>query len=106
MVDSEEAAQDFLDRLDLELDAFEDKDSMRKALDSIFEDTIGTSATDKQVNALFDAGDLSKVQFPNSGIRKIEFVQRGKSVTRFALPFQKGLFGFSKALELFKGLSL
>lgn len=105
MVDSEEAAQDFLDRLDLELDAFEDVTTMQKALDSIFEDSVGVPATSKQVNALFEAGDLSRVKFPNAGIRKIEFVNRGRTQVRFALPFQKGLFGFNKALDLFKNLS-
>jgi len=104
MVDSEEAAQDFLDRLDLEPEDFESRETVQKALDDIFQETNGIDATTKQTSAIFEAGDLSKVQFPNQGIRKIEFTRLGKTQIRYALPFQQGLFGFSRALDLFKNL--
>lgn len=105
MVDSEELAQDFLDRLDLEPEDFESRDTVQKAMNSLFQDVYGIDATFSQVDAIFNAGDLSKVQFPNLGIQKITFLNRGKEQTRYILPFQKGLFGFERALDLFKALS-
>lgn len=105
MVDTEEAAQDFLDRLDLDPEDFESRQTVQAALDELFQDVYGVDATSAQVDAIFNAGDLSKVQFPNVGIQKIQFVSRGRTQTRYLLPFQKGLFGFEKALDLYNALS-
>lgn len=104
MVDSEEEAQDFLDRLDLDLEDFEDLETMRGAVDRLFEGFYDVPATDKQIETLFNAGDLSRVKFPEVGIRKISFINRGVEQIRYILPFQRGLFGFEKALDLFKNL--
>lgn len=104
MVDSEEEAQDFLDRLDLEPEDFESYKTVKKAMDDLFEDVYGVPATAKQASVIFEAGDLTKVEFPQYGIQKITFISRGIEQTRYVLPFQRGLFGFDKALNLFKAL--
>ena len=104
MTDSEEVAQDFLDRLDLDPEDFESRATVQKALDELFQDVYGVDATDKQVDTIFKAGDLSKVQFPNAGIQTITFMSRGKEQTRYIIPFARGLFGFESALNLFKNL--
>ena len=104
MVDSEEEAQDFLDRLDLDLEDFEDIETMRASVNEIFQGFYEIDATDAQVKALFEAGDLSRVKFPEQGIRKITFISRGVEQIRYALPFQRGLFGFERALDLYKNL--
>lgn len=104
MVDNEEEAQDFLDRLDLDLEDFESIDTMRDSVNDIFNDFYDIDATDSQIDALFNAGDLSRVKFPSVGIRKFQYQAFGKTITRYALPFQRGSFGFEKALNLFKNL--
>lgn len=105
MVDNDEEAQDFLDRLDLDLEDFESRSTVQTALDEIFQEQYSINATEKQVDAIFNAGDLTRVEFPNFGITRIEFVSRGQTQIRYTLPFQRGLFGFQRALDLYKALS-
>ena len=97
--------EDFLDRMDFEDEAFENDSTMRTALDELFQSEYGVDATDKQVSVFFEAGDLTRVKFAEVGIERRVIKFGSGAQTRYKIPFQKGWFGFAKALSLFHGLT-
>lgn len=102
MVDNEEEAADFLDRLDLDDLDFIDRETLRSAVDEIFAERYDVPVSENQLDILFGLGDLTKVQFPTQGIRSLTFTRLGKEQTRYVVGGERGLFGFTKAFEFFK----
>lgn len=107
-MDNIQEAEDFLERLDRSF-GFSDEDfltsnTVQKRLDEIFFRTKGTYATRAQAEAIFEVADITKVKFPEVGITKITFMNRGIEQTRFTIPFQRGLFGLERAFELYKNI--
>lgn len=104
MVDNEQEAADFLDRLDIQIDDFESKNKFTSKLIDIFARNGQATPTFKQIDTLFDIGETKYLDFPSAGIRRIEYTAFGKPQTRFTIPSFRGLFGFQKALEFLRSL--
>ena len=103
MTDDKEAFE-YFNRLDEIFDfdefAFTSSDTF---LDTYYE-MSGDRLSKKQLDALFNAGSTSKLDFFSAGINRIEFTINGKAQIRFNLPNQRGLFGITKAIQFLKGV--
>ena len=99
MVDNEEEAFDFLERLDIEVDDMASRTDFEAKLKGIFSSDGLPSPTRKQTTTLFGIAETKLIDFPRAWIKRVEFTRLGKLQTRFVLPIGRGLFGFSKALQ-------
>ena len=97
MVDNEQEAIDFLERLDIKAQDVESKTKFANKLDSIFEKRGLIFATRKQIEALFPVAESKLLGFAEVGIKRIEFLRLGKPQTRFAIPHKQGLFNLASA---------
>ena len=98
----EEDIFEFLNRLDIQPESYESFQTFSSALDTIFEQSLGYPATDNQKERLFEMGDITNKEFPQVGIRKIQFKLYSSLQTRYVLPGLRGLFGFEKTLSYFR----
>lgn len=101
-MDNETEAVEFLDRLDIDVNDFENQKVFAEKLTDIFVKGGQPFPTQKQMQALFDIGEVQFLDFPTNNINRIEFTQRGKQVTRFTLPNSRGLFNFKSALKFLR----
>ena len=100
----EEDYFEYFRRLDEEYEfdeiAFVDK---RSFLDH-YNELTGDKPSAKQLDALFNAGSTSKLDFFSVGIRRLEIAFSGGAQIRYVIPNQRGLFGISKAIQFLKGV--
>lgn len=101
MVDNEEEAFDFLQRLDIDVEDMASRFDFESKLRVMFQSDGMLPPTRKQTTTLFGIAERKLVNFPEANIKRVEFTIFGKIQTRFILPNQRGLFGFSKALAFF-----
>ena len=101
-----EAAAEFLGREDFTDEEMAFKTPFRKKLQEIFKRDGHASPTENQIDSFFGLVDIKEVSFPEVGIRTINVNFKSGVQQRFAIPNQKGLFGFNKALEFFSKLSV
>lgn len=99
MVDNEQEAADFLERLDIDVDDFETKSIFQSKLIDMFARDGRAVPTNRQIDTLFDVGETQFLDFPTAGIKRIEFMAHGRLRTRFTLPNFRGLFNFQSALK-------
>ncbi len=104
LVDNEIEAGDFLDRLDVDVNDFESFSILEAKMNSIFSKANLSPPTNNQIQAVFNVGETQFLDFPNNGIRRVEFQQFGKRQVRFTIKGFKGLFGFSSALNFLNAL--
>lgn len=115
--------EDFLDRLDIDVADYEDELEFEKAMLKNWEHAY--NPTSKQVSALFPvmreraarahappAKSKGKLwtktpkgrlipRLASAGIRRKTFTQRGRNITRYFVPGRAGLFGLTRAREIF-----
>ena len=104
LVDNEIEAGDFLDRLDVDVDDFESFTIFQNKMNNIFSKANLQAPTSNQVQAVFNVGEKQFLDFPNAGIKRVEFQQFGKTQVRFSIKGFKGLFSFASALNFLSAL--
>jgi hypothetical protein len=104
MVDNEQEAADFLERLDIDVNDFETKSKFESRLIDIFARGGRAVPTDNQIDTLFDVGETQFLDFPSNNIKRVEFIAHGRLRTRFVLPNRRGLFNFQSALDFLNKL--
>lgn len=107
MVDNLIESVDFLERMEEDYGfTMEDLESVGKtknALNEIFETMNHAPATERQAQAIFNAGATSRLNFPAFGITPLQYTNRGRIVTRYNIPGRRGLFNFKSALDYYEG---
>lgn len=103
MVDNLPEADDFLERIEEDwgftLEDLESVGKTKSALNDIFETMNRAPATDRQAQAIFNAGTTSRINFRLFGINRLQYTNRGRIVTRYSIPGRRGLFNFKSALD-------
>ena len=107
MADNLEEAQEFLERLEqdfyfdeLNLESYS---TVKNALEDIFKASQHAPPTARQIQAVYNAGNASRVQFPQAGINRIQYSRGNTIVTRYNIPGRRGLFNFRSALAASRG---
>ena len=104
MVDNEVEAGDFLDRLDVDIDDFESFSILEAKMNSIFSKANLSAPTNNQIQSIFNVGETEFLDFPNAGIKRVEFQAFGKTQVRFGIQGFRGLFSFKSALNFLQAL--